>query len=336
MPINFLRATSSAVCLALIVGASLVLGGCSGASSDPQVVHYAISHRDTLLSRLPMYVAEEKGYFKKNDVKIDFINASGGGTTFRLLSTGNADMAEGGLSAAILAAKTDPNIELIGDWDHSANAMSWLAYGENVSADSIKEMKGVKLGYSHSGSASQRLLQLALKRAGIEGVELVSVGSMGENWTASKGGVITAGWAMEPFISSKLGNEGGKIVFRPGDYIKHFYIEGISVNKEFAQDNGDRVKGVLKSLSEGIDFVKRNPEEAAEIGAKHYHVDRQDLLAGIKRYLDDGVWNMKTDPKAFQVVVESMVANGYLDQEIDVGALLNQEYLPERFRTEFQ
>lgn len=308
----------------------------NGSSGDTRVVHYAISHRDTLLSRLPMYVAEDRGIFKKNNVKIDFINGSGGGTTLRLVSTGNADMAEGGLSAAILAARTDPKIQLIGDWDHSANAMSWLAYGKNVKGDSIKNMKNVKLGYSHSGSASQRLLQLALKRAGIKNAELVSVGGMGENWTASKSQVVTAGWAMEPFISSKLGKEGGKIVFRPGDYIKHFYIEGIVVNKQFAQDNGDTVRAVLKSLAEGIDFVKNNPEQAAEIGAKHYHMDKKTLLAGVKRYLKDGVWNMKTDPKAFQVVVKNMVANGYLGEEIDVGKLLNQDYLPKRFRTEFQ
>lgn len=302
------------------------------AQGKPVKVRYVMSHRSVLLGSLPSYIAQDKGFFRKHGVDVHFVSGNGGGTTLRLLSTGNVSVAEGGLSAAILAARTDPNIELVGDWYHSANVMVWIA-PSNTHVHSVRNLNGVKLGYSHPGSASQRLAQLATTAAGVKDVKLVSVGGMGDNWTAAKAGVITAGWAMEPFLSEKIRKDGAKIILKPAKYVKHFYLEGIDVNKGFAQKHSAAVKGVFSALSDAVEYVKQHPEEATDIAAKHFKASKPVLKAGIQRYIKDGVWNMKTDPQAFDTVIQGMVKSGQLDHKIDIGKLLNQSYLPAKYRT---
>lgn len=304
-------------------------------SPDLTKIRFVVSHRSALLGSLPSYIAEDNGLFKKHGVAVEYISGSGGGSTLRLLSTGDVEMAEGGAPAAILAAKTDPNIELAGAWYHSAGVMVWIA-PKSAHIDSPDDLAGAKLGYSRAGSASQWLSQESVKRAGIDNVSFVSVGGMGDNWVAAKSGVITAGWAMEPFLSDKLHHDNAQVVLDPSHYIKHFYLEGIAVNKEFAQQHPQAIRGVFEALYEAVEFIQAHPDQAAEIGTKHFRASKEVLMSGIRNYLDNDVWDMKVDPQGFETVMKGMLATGQLEEKVDIGKLLNQSYLPEKLRTPFK
>jgi NitT/TauT family transport system substrate-binding protein len=297
-------------------------------------IRFVVSHRSALLSTLPTYIAEDNGLFKKHGVSVEYISGSGGGSTLRLLSTGDVDMAEGGTPAAILAAHTDPNIELIQGWARSASVMVWIA-DKASGITSPAGLSGKKLGYSKAGSASQWLAEESIKRAGVKDVSFVSVGGMGDNWTAVKGKIITAGWAMEPFLSEKIHNDNAVVVLDPSHYIKNYYLEGIAVNKKFAQKNTAAIKGLFSALDEAVQFIKANPEKAAEIGTRHYKSSKAVLLSGIQGYLKNDVWDMKIDTAAFNTVMKGMVDSGLIDKPIDMGKLVNQNYLPEKLRTPF-
>lgn len=306
-----------------------------GQSPELVKVRYVISHRAALLGSLPSYIAEDKGMFEKYGVDVEFLSGSGGGSTLRLLSTGDVDIAEGGMPAAILAAKTDPNIELVGGWYQTAGVMVWIA-PKSAGIDSVGDLEGASLGYSSAGSASQWLAQESVSRAGVDNVSFVSVGGMGENWVAARGGVITAGWAMEPFLSEKIHNDNAEIVLDPGKYIKHYYLEGIDVRKDFAEVHPDAVRGVFHGLIDAVDFIRNNPDKAAELATKHYDFSKEVLLSGIKSYIDKHVWDMQVDPEGYKTLMMGMVETGQLDKKIDIGALLNQEYWPEELRKEFK
>src|SRR3546814_2235068 len=127
-----------------------------------------------------------------------------------------------------------------------------------------------------------------------------------ELWTAVKGGILTGGWAMEPFLSEKIHNDNAVVVLDPSNYIEHYYLEGIAVNKEFAQTNKAAIQGVFAALDEAVEFVKANPEKAAEIGARHYKSSQEVLLSGIQAYLKNDDWNQKIDPIAFNTDIKGM------------------------------
>ncbi|CAM5219789.1 NitT/TauT family transport system substrate-binding protein OS=Castellaniella defragrans OX=75697 GN=HNR28_003478 PE=4 SV=1 [Castellaniella defragrans] len=275
-------------------------------AQDLTKIRFVVSHRNALLSTLPTYIAEDNGLFKKNGVSVEYISGSGGGSTLRLLYTGDVEMAEGGTPAAILAAHTDPNVELVQGWARSAGVMVWIA-SKDSGITSVQGLSGAKLGYSKAGSASQWLAEESIKRAKVKDVSFVSVGGMGDNWTAVKGKIITAGWAMEPFLTEKIHNDNAVVVLDPSQYIKHYYLEGIAVNKKFAQKHTKAVHGLFLALQEAVDFIKAHPEEAAAIGAKHYKSSKEVLLAGIRDYLKNDVWDQKIDPEAFNTVMRGMI-----------------------------
>lgn len=313
----------------------------SAQSSGLVDVKFVISHRSSLLTSLPSYLAEHDspeglGLFKKHGVKVDFTEGSGGGSTLRLLSTGDVDIAEGGAPAAYMAARVDPNVELVGGWSNSASVMVWIA-PKSAHIKSVQDLSGKKLGYSGAGSASQYLVKNSTELAGLKNVQFVALSGMGDNWTASKAGVVTAGWAMEPFLSNKLLHDDAQVVLAPGEYIKHFYLEGIDVNKKFAQAHPEAVKGVFQALYEAVQFIEKNPEKAADMATKFFpNTPRGVLASGIENYLKIGAWNMKVDPDGYRANVKGMVADGQIKEEFDIGKLLNQTYWPENLRTSFE
>lgn len=329
----------SAVLAALVILPLLVFpGGVSAKTRDATTtVRFVVAHRNVLLGWLPMYIAQEKGFYRKNHVKVDYINGSGGGSTVRMLSTRNADLASPSLPAAILAARSDPNIEWVGVGWHSASVLVWIA-PKKIKVNGPKDLAGGTLGYSRAGSNSQYLAQESVRLAHIPNVKFAAVGGMGDNWAAAKSGVITAGWALEPFVSMKVQSGEAKVVLDPSRYIKNYNLEGIDVNRSFAKAHPAAIRAILKALDESIAYIKAHPDEAATVASSYLKVPRKVALAGVHSYIRKGVWDMHVYPASLTSVVKGMREMNQLskNETVDLGKLLHQEYLPRDLRASLQ
>lgn len=137
---------------------------------------------------------------------------------------------------------------------------------------------------------------------------------------------------MEPFLSAKIKRDHAHIVLNPGDYIHHFYGGGIDVNKHFAEHHPEAVRAVFAGLSDAIVFIKHHPDRAAAIGARAYGYPKSIIVAGVRRYLQDDVWDLRTDWKAFDTVIAGMRQSGRLTHPVNIRELLDQQYLPKTDR----
>lgn len=90
---------------------------------------------------------------------------------------------------------------------------------------------------------------------------------------------------------------------------------------------------MFAALDEAIAFIKAHPDRAAAIGAKVYGYPKAIIATGIKRYIKDDVWDLKTDWKAFDTVIRGMRESGTLSGPLDIKHLMNQQYLPKADRS---
>ena len=96
--------------LLIIVGLGLLSGACSTSSAETTTLRMAVL---PILETLPMYVAEQEGFFEENGVNIEFVPVASGAERDQLITAGQADgMINEALSTA-LYNKDDTRVQIV-------------------------------------------------------------------------------------------------------------------------------------------------------------------------------------------------------------------------------
>ena len=283
---------------------------------------------------LPVQVALEKGFWKDLNLDVEVLSAGGGGDTIRGVASGGTEFAIGGPEAGIKSVIKGENVQIVAP-HFNGTLFAWLGKSDTP-LKSLQDLIGKKAGYSRAGSTGAFLIKATLLAANIDvsKVQQVSVGGMGENWAAVKAGSIDAGWATEPFVSTKIKEENAKIIFRPSDYLKDLMMDVVVADKDLIKNKPEVVKAFVAGHSKGFDFVRTNPEEAAKIGEKYMNVPADVILAGLKRLQDPNfTLSDKINPAAFKLYEKTMLETKSLAKPItNWNEIVNQSFLPKELQ----
>ena len=132
---------------------------CAGARGEQIVVsNYAVT-----TNGMPFAVAMEKGYFKEFKVQVDgILTSDGGGTTIRNLLGGKLSYGEAAVSAVVSAVQGGADLKIISGNVHTVAEFVWVAMPKSP-VNSLKDLKGRKLGYTNPRSTSQALAILIME-----------------------------------------------------------------------------------------------------------------------------------------------------------------------------
>jgi NitT/TauT family transport system substrate-binding protein len=209
--------------LAVLLGAGLVLPVASVSKASLQaetLVRIAFSQQS--VASLPVIVADQRGLFAAEGVKIEKSDFSGGGAAVQSLAGGSSDLclcapdhavrlADRGLGGAVIVAL------------YERNPYALVARAGATFTD-LKSLKGRKLGVTASGSLSDSALRFAVKSLGMDpdkDVQVIAMGLGGPMKAALDAGVIDAGMVTTPDTQNLLSTAGAyKVIedFRQLDY----------------------------------------------------------------------------------------------------------------------
>ncbi|CND76942.1 substrate-binding protein%2C ABC-type transporter [Mycobacterium tuberculosis] len=323
---------------AVLAAASLVLGatacgsgdGGSGGEGELTKVRITATLIDTLPFMSALKIAADRGDFKNEGLDVEFASAAGGGNTLRALSTGDADIAIGSPAASVLAAQSDPRVKIASLWA-PRNGFYWIGPKE------VSDLNGTKIGGSVPGATVNLLLAGVEKKENIKFAEIVPAGGMGENWAASKSGQVVGGWAMEPFITEKVQNDGAKVVVDAPKSLPWFPADMVVVNKEWADKNQEAMTSFFAAMSTVFGDISSDPAKMAPELSKIMNID----AAIIEKSIADAeipaeeLYSYKTVPEALETVSELMNLSGQVSEPIDWKSIFDQKYLPEDARADF-
>lgn len=157
---------------------------------------------------LPLWIAEDKGFFKEQNVNPVFINIQGGGAqTMAALLGGSFDLTDLSFQAAALANEKGRDLRFVaGNYtDLSYAFIINEALAEPVAEDGypaiMHKLRGKKIGVSSTGSSTYLVLSKMLEGAGmsVDDVQVVQVGS--SSVAAIAANQIDASMGMEPSIA---------------------------------------------------------------------------------------------------------------------------------------
>ncbi|KNF09552.1 ABC-type nitrate/sulfonate/bicarbonate transport system, periplasmic component [Gottschalkia purinilytica] len=272
------------IVLTLIISLISIVGCNKKTARANQLVRFAIDTAGD--TGIQFRVARAKGLFEKHGIKAEFSDYAYGVDTLNAVITGTADTGIAADYAAINRLSGD-NMKIVATISRSGqnenkdkNKSGNVLLGKGI--DSPKELKGKKLGVS-KGTVMEYLWVKYLNHHNIKDdeVKFVALQSPAETLAAIQSGDIDAAFFNGELIPKVKNIEGIKEIGSSSEV--EFSVRGFFLAKnELANKDPKLVSNILKALNEATEFIKKNPDEAADIVYKELKVPKETVLEQIK------------------------------------------------------
>jgi ABC-type nitrate/sulfonate/bicarbonate transport system substrate-binding protein len=209
---------------------------------------------------LPVFVAEQEGYFARYGVQIETQEAKGGADTVQAVAAGDDDAALGSGPLAVFSAYAlGARLVIISNEIYGSPDLVFFApAGSSIS--SARDFPGHRIGYSEPGSSSHFALlavQEQLREQGLGDFDMVPVGGVSQGLAAVQAGRIDASWGGAPTAAAEAARSNVKVVARGADVptLRNLSMRVDFMNADFAAEHPKAVRALLAALQQADAFI---------------------------------------------------------------------------------
>ncbi|PSB30453.1 ABC transporter substrate-binding protein [Stenomitos frigidus] len=236
----------------------------------------------TWIGNTPLYIAQEKGFFKDLglDLKIKVFDTVA--QAFPAFTSGQLDGLAPVTSEAVTLASKGVDFKIVTVEDTSVGADVILARN---SIKSIKDFKGKKVAVELGGIGHFFLLQI-LAEAGLTGKDVTLVNTPPDAAAAAfQAGKVEIAYSYSPFSDKAIAaQKDGRVIYSSKQMptaIADLYL----FSSKFIQANPKTVAAFVEGNLKGVEFLATNRKEGLEIGAAKLKIKPEELdqqLKGIR------------------------------------------------------
>jgi NitT/TauT family transport system substrate-binding protein len=309
----------------LIAAAFAALVACSGA----RAAEMHVSHFGQVMPSVPWIIALEQDLFRKNGVDItDVISAKGGGSTLRNLLAGGMPFGEVATAATVNGIQAGLPVKIVGFGVGNAADNDWVVLA-NSPLKSFRDVVGRKVGATSPGSLTTTFCELLLKHNNIDmkQVTLVPLG-VGAAVAAVNSGAVDTTYMYEP-MQSKFGDKYRPIA-KASDVLPKVAPLVLVASQAFIDKEPEKLRAILKTHKQAVDFILANPKEAAHIALKRMvNVDEATLLRAVERMIKAHYWTAgPVDPEVLEGTRKLLLATGDIKPDYDLNKIIDSRFVP--------
>ena len=272
-----------AAALAVLVGAAAPSAARAQELEKP-TVQLAVGGK-TLIAYLPLTIAERRGYFQKEGLKVDISDFQGGAKALQALVGGSADIVCGAYEHTLFMANKGVAIKAIALQANSFGLVVGVGKEKAASYQSLRDLKGMKIGVTAPGSASAIGLRLLLSKAGLtdNDISIIGIGGGASSVVAVKSNKVDAVANFDPMISILERDGAIKTLIdtrleKDLDYLYGgpFPASAFYVNASFAERSPKTVQAFANAISAALDWMHKasTDEIVAAVPEEYYGGDR--------------------------------------------------------------
>lgn len=243
-------------------------GGGGGGGKGGYTGDVAVTGLASLIHSAPFFIAQSKGFYEEEGLKLEHIQFPGGLDTVRGIESG-IGFGTSSTLPVFIAAEKGMDVRAFGNV-YTAASVDFIALPDSP-IKTIEDTKGKKIAVSTPGSNSSYFAERTLREAGLEpgkDVKLINVGSASDSWTAVSQRVVDVAWTASP-LSEKIASEsGGKVIWRSRDYVTDWSDTCLVATGAFMDENEEALRGWGRALKKAMDMISNDLEGAAEVYAK--------------------------------------------------------------------
>lgn len=213
-----------------------------------------------LTSHSPSIIAEGKGYFAQQDLKVEFVPFQAAQPMAVAIASGDVDFGVTAISASLLNLAQKDVVRIIGgaltetqDIDGQKILVSKAAYDAGVTTPA--QLKGRSFGVTTAGSSFHYMAHKIADKEGFARADLhiKPLQKVPAVVAALKSGQIDA-WSIVPNIAGAL-TKGGEVkaIGNVSDYIDGYQVTTIFTSKKNVAERKPLVKRFLTAFEQGVD-----------------------------------------------------------------------------------
>ena len=224
-----------------------------------------------------VFVAQDKGFFEKNGVRVEIIISETGASSTEIYESGQADGIFDVFSDTVRRNLQGKPTKAVYALDYSTTAdvivgKPGMAYPSGL--------KGKRIGYEGWGSFSHLFVSTILDRAGIapSDVTFVDVPAL-KILDALESGAIDVGHTWEPARSDAISR--GYVQYDDAGSYSGLIIDVLSFSAEAIETREADIEAVVRSLAEAAAYAERHPDEAIAISASAQGMREEAVRSGL-------------------------------------------------------
>ncbi len=221
---------------------------------------------------LPLYVAQQRGFFADEHVEVIITDCVGGARCMRQLLDDKADLATTSEMPVVLQAFAHGDVAVVATLAHATDNLKLIA-SKASGVTRSEQLGGRKVGVI-AGTASQYLLETHLLTVGVDPRHVSLVPMQAEEAVAAlRSGRIDAIAIWEPFGYAALNGPDAVGVRLPlsGGYIESYNLVG---RRSHLDQRDDALARMLRALDRAERFIQARPAEAQAILRTQLNLDQ--------------------------------------------------------------
>jgi len=273
---------------------------------------------------LPVYVSQEKGFFKDAGLEVLPVMFNAGATNLQALIGGDVQIM--GSAFVETVGGRAAGVDIKNFWG-ICNFMPFELYS-NPNFKSIKEAKGKRFAISRFGSLTDFLTRATLQHFGIDPKEvtILQIGSTPARFAALSAGAVDASIVWFP-VTEIAKAQGYKKLFDLKDIFPDWPYETFAARESWIVKEKDQVIKFLRAYQRGVRHTLDNREDAIQAIRKYVKMDPAYAPAGYDQYRNSFPLNGQIAEGPIPVVIEQEFENGRIKKKITVDDLLDRSLI---------
>ena len=273
---------------------------------------------------LPVYVAQEKGFFKDEGLDVQFVMFNAGSTNLQSLMGGDIQMM-GSAFVETLGGRA-AGFDIKNFWG-ICNLMPFELYS-NANFRSLKESKGKRFAISRFGSLTDFLTRATLQHHGVDpkDVTILQIGSTPARFAALAAGAVDASVVWFPVTEIAKG-QGFRKLFDLKEMFPEWPYETFAARETWLTKERADVSKFLRAYQRGVKHTWDNKDDAVRAMRKYVKIDPAFAPAGYDEYRQSFPLNGQIAEKVIPVVIEEEFRTGRLKRKLTVEEMIDRTFI---------
>ena len=280
------------------------------------------------VSSWPVLVAQERGFFAREGVKLSFTRSY---EQMMALIGGSLDLIGEAADAPILAA--DKGADIMAVYDLSRRPSQFMVLGPGI--QSIAELEGKIIGVWKIPSTDQLLTKKFFAKKGFDTNKFTfrRIGGSRDRYAALQARQIAA-TVLSTAYAYQAQAEGMKVVAKPADW-DIFPWTFVVVRKKWAEANTDSVIKYIRAVHRASQWLydPANYEQGVRTLTPITGFDDKVMRWALKGSIEEKIYNLeKPSVAVFQLAADWLLAEKFLSKPFDTSSILSTRYFEQAIK----
>lgn len=274
------------IVLVVFAIAIVFLNGCNSSKTKTQEIDkIKVAQFGEVFIYMPLYLADIKGFFKKEGIEIELISTGGDDKTYAALISGSAVFGIADPTFAAIAAEKGQKGKVI------ASVVNGVPFWGVAKSDKVPEitspemLNGFSVATFPSPSTAFTLQSKMFSDAGLKpNIKQAAFGSL---LPMLESGNVDIALELEPNVSTAIKNSGAKVVYGLPDVYGDFALTGVTVLEETVNTKPELIQRFVNALQKAETFAHTYPDSAAYYASQKFpDLDKEIVSNAMSRIIE--------------------------------------------------